>query len=526
MSAGVATIRMVMWMAFKSLNILYIPIFIARKFKRSKICPPVKDEILLLPASELADKIRKQELSSEAVVKAYITRIEEVNPLINAVIEDRFKQAIEDAKYADKLISFGTLSTEELKEKHPLLGVPLTVKGSIEVAHMKITSGMLTRANITAKTDAVTVKYAREAGAIPILTSNIPELCMNWESGNKLKGTTKNPHNTTRTPGGSSGGEASLLASACSVIGIGSDVGGSLRLPAHFCGVWGHKPSPGVVSYIGHYPSCKNEEVWKAVFTLGPMARYATDLKLLLEVIVEPEMKDCLMLNEPVNLKDIRVFFMEDIESSLTTKVSDDCLEALHQVIDHFNTLCYNNCKKVKLPLMKHAPEIAALNLLDIDDVDNLFEGRGEGSYKELFKYATGRSESTLNVVLYGVLRRFVGYLPRSLFENIKGTLKDLKSDFVKLLGNDGVFIIPTSPMEACYHGDMVRKTLDASYLYIFNVLGLPVTNCPIRFTRDGLPIGVQVVAAPNCDRLTLAVAMEIEKAFGGWKPPTAVNSR
>ncbi|KAJ8921405.1 hypothetical protein NQ315_003021 [Exocentrus adspersus] len=542
MSTGVVTIKIVTWMLLKSVNVLYIPLYITRLFKKSKICPAIRDEILLLPASELADKIRKQELTSEVVVKAYISRIEEVNPVINAVIEDRFKQAIEDAKYADKLVSFGTLSVEELKEKHPLLGknqfdtvliciqhlqlvgVPLTVKGSIEVAQMKSTSGMVTRANITAKNDAVTVKYAREAGAIPLLTSNIPELCMNWETSNKLKGTTRNPHNTTRTCGGSSGGEASLLASACSIIGIGSDIAGSLRLPAHFCGVWGHKPSPGAVSSIGHYPSCKSVEEWQASFTLGPMARYASDLKLLLEVIMEPEMRSTLLLKEPVNFKEVRVFYMKDIGSFLTSKVNSDCLDALHQVVDHFNSICYNNCKEVNLSLIKYAPELAGLSLLDIDEVDNIFEGRGEGCYKELFKYMTGRSRSTLNVVLYGVLRRLSGYLPRSMIENAKGTMKELKNEIVKLLGTDGIFVIPTCPMEAVYHGDMVRKALDSSYLFIFNALGLPVTNCPVAYTSKGLPIGVQVIGAPNCDRLTLAAAVEIEKAFGGWKPPSAAN--
>ncbi|KAJ8938028.1 hypothetical protein NQ318_003332, partial [Aromia moschata] len=316
MSAGTTTMRVVLWLIIKTINILWVPAYLMKLLKKSNVCPPIQDKILLLSATELADKIRKQEITSERVIRSYIARIQEVNPVINAVIEDRFVQAIEDAKYADKIITFGSLSVQELKEKHPLLGVPITVKGSIEVEGMKSTSGMVCRANVEATKDAVAVKHARDAGAIPMLTSNIPELCMNWESSNKLRGTTKNPHCTTKTPGGSSGGggaiptfhitfffcfflQASLLASACSVIGIGSDIAGSLRLPAHFCGVWGHKPSPGAISYVGHYPSCTNHEVWEASFTLGPMARYATDLKFLLGIIIEPKMKDVLKLNEP-----------------------------------------------------------------------------------------------------------------------------------------------------------------------------------------------------------------------------------
>ncbi|KAJ8971220.1 hypothetical protein NQ314_000822 [Rhamnusium bicolor] len=427
------------------------------------------------------------QLTSESVVRAYISRIEEVNPILNAVIEDRFKQAIEDAKYADKLISFGNLSIEELKEKHPLL-----VKGSIEVADMKSTAGMLSRANVIAKTDAVPVKHAREAGAIPLVTTNIPELCLNWESSNKLQGTTKNPHNTTRTAGGSSGGEACLLASASSIIGLGSDIAGSLRLPAHFCGVWGHKPTPGAVSYVGHYPSCKNHEVWEAAFTLGPMARYATDLKFFLQIITEPSMKDKLMLEKPVNLKELRVYYMEDIQSPLTSTVNGNCRDALNKVVGHFNSICYINCEKVKLPLMKYAPEMASLALLDIDDVDNLFSGRGEGSYSELFKFLTGRSKSMFTTVAYGLLRKFTGYLPKTMTENSKNTLNDLKNDFLNLLGSEGVFILPTFPTEAHYHGDIINKLLDHGFLSIFNSLGLPVTNCPVTFTDKGLPVGLQ----------------------------------
>lgn len=152
---------------------------------------------------------------------------------------------------------------------------------------------------------------------------------------------------------------------------------------------------------------------------------------------------------------------------------------------------------QIKHPLLKYAPELAALCLLNIDDVDNLFNGHGEGCYRELFKYLTGKSKSTFNVIIYGVLRRFCGYLPRSMFENSKQKLNELKNDLVKLLGNNGVLILPTCPMEACHHGDMVRKAFDASYLWIFNALGVPVTNCPIKFARNGLPIGVQV--GGNC---------------------------
>ncbi|XP_050507586.1 fatty-acid amide hydrolase 2-B isoform X2 [Diabrotica virgifera virgifera] len=520
MPPGIIAIRVLFWMVIKSVNVLYIPVLIKRIFRKSRACPPVKNEILLLSASELAERIRQQKVTCESVIKAYIARIQQVNPFINAVIEDRYQAAIDEAKRIDQYLSSSSRNLDEIKEKQPLLGVPISIKGSIEVAKMKSTAGMVTRANVIADYDAVTVKYAREAGAILLVTTNIPELCLNWESTNKLVGTTKNPYDTSRTCGGSSGGEASLLATAGSIIGIGSDIAGSLRLPAHFCGVWGHKPTPGTVSSVGHYPSCKHEDVWKAAFTLGPMSRYAGDLKLLLQVISEPNFRNKLRLDEPVDVKELRVFYVDDIQSALTGKVNEECLEAIYNVIEHLEQICHTNAEKIDLPLMKHAPELSTLSLLDIDDVDNLFTGRGEGSITELFRYMTFRSKSVLTAILYGVLRKLSTHLPRSTTEYCIKKLEELKADFVKILGTDGVFIIPSFTAEAHYHGDIYRKVFDSSYLSIFNSLGLPVTNCPVKFSKNGLPIGIQVVAAPYCDRLTLAVAAEIEREFGGWRPP------
>ncbi|CAH1963318.1 unnamed protein product [Acanthoscelides obtectus] len=517
---GIAALRVFLWTVFRAANFLYLPVFVTRIFHRATPCPPIENDILLLTAVELAEKIRKRELTCEAVVKAYIERVKEVNPIINAVIEDRFHDALEDAKEVDRFLSNTLMTTEEIEEKKPLLGIPLTVKGSIEVEGMKNTSGVVSRANVIAKEDAIIVKSARDAGAIPILTSNIPELCLNWESTNKLVGTTRNPHNTTRTVGGSSGGEAGLLATAASIIGVGSDIAGSLRLPAHFCGVWGHKPTPRVVPFAGHYPSCKNEDEWREVFTLGPMARYAKDLKLLLKIIANPEAKETLRLDEPVALEDLRIYYIEDLESILTNKVSSVCLDALHSVVDHMNKLCHVECEKAKIPLLKYAPEMASLVLLDIDDVDNLFVGRGDGSYAELFRYFTFRSKSVFMAIAYGVVRKLSKYIPNSTVEDCRKKLSEMKAELIKMLGDNGVLLIPTFPTEAHPHGDILRKVLDSGYCVIFNAFGLPVTNCPVKFSKNKLPVGIQVVSAPHNDRLTLAVAAEIEKTFGGWKPP------
>lgn len=142
---------------------------------------------------------------------------------------------------------------------------------------------------------------------------------------------------------------------------------------------------------------------------------------------------------------------------------------------------------------MKYAPEISSLALLDIDDVDNLFTGRGEGAYAELFRYLTMRSESVFTVIAYGFLRKLCGYLPKSTTETAKKKLSELRVEFLKLLGTNGVFLLPTFPAVAHHHGEIFRKLFDSGYLSVFNSLGLPVTNCPVKFSKGRLPIGIQV---------------------------------
>jgi fatty acid amide hydrolase 2 len=307
------------------------------------------------------------------------------------------------------------------------------------------------------------------------------------------------------------------MASGASLIGIGSDIAGSLRLPAHCCGIWGHKPSPRVVSCAGHYPDCKNRDEWDKVFTLGPMARYAADLKLLLSVIAEPGSKPELKLGETVDVKKIKVYYVEDPQCSLGNRVDTCVINALHRVVAHFDLVCDWRCAKVEMSLMKYCAELSYIRLLDVDDIENLFEGKGEGSYTELFHFLGGQSNHELTTILYGVLRRNLHLIPPKSINKVYRYLDKLRNDLIKMLGNDGVFIMATSPSEASWHGDSIRKLFNCGYLSIFNALGLPVTNCPIGMSRNGLPLGIQVVASPNLDRLTLSVAEEVERAFGGW---------
>ncbi|CAH1134605.1 unnamed protein product [Ceutorhynchus assimilis] len=517
----VRTLRATIYVLSKALNLAYVPLFIYRIFERRKRCTPVTDPILKMPAVELAKKIRRKEMSCLHVVEAYICRIKEVNPLLNAVIEDRFAEALEDAKKVDELVSRKDFleNEEAVAKEYPLLGVPITIKGSLAVKGMKYTSGTRTRKDVRAEIDADAVALARAAGAIPLLVSNVPELCMSWETSNKLIGTTKNPHDTRRTCGGSSGGEASLLGAGASVLGIGSDVAGSLRLPAHYCGVWGHKPTPRAVSFEGHYPDSRSRDVWEEIFTVGPMARYATDLPTLLQVIAKPEKREMLNLNEKINIKDIKIYYSE-FEDFYWQKPNSHCREAVTKVVDHFSKICNTKPQKIDFFLKQNLPDMIACDILTTKDIDDEFDGNANGAFKELFKYAAFQSDHTFMLIMCGILRRLATTFSGKRKPHIDEIIGKVKKLYEGILKDNGVIIVPTFPVEAPRHGDVLRVALSSGCLSLFNGLGYPVTNCPAGATKSGIPIGIQVASLPYGDKLTLAVAQEIERSFGGWIEP------
>lgn len=142
---------------------------------------------------------------------------------------------------------------------------------------------------------------------------------------------------------------------------------------------------------------------------------------------------------------------------------------------------------------MKYCNELSYTHLLNIDDIENLFEGKGNGAYSELLRSLTFRSKHEMTSILYGLLRRNIHLIPKTSMRQIYQDLDELRKEFIKILGDDGVFICPTSPSEALYHGDSLRKVFEYGYCSIFNALGFPVTNCQISFTRNGLPVGLQV---------------------------------
>ncbi|XP_029114849.1 fatty-acid amide hydrolase 2-A-like [Scleropages formosus] len=488
--------------------------------------PPASDPLLRLSAVRLAERIRRKEVTSVQVVRAYIERIQEVNPLVNAVVKDRFSAALQEAARADRLVEEDKGDEGVLKERLPLLGVPFTVKESFCVQGMPNSAGLLSRRGVVSGTDAPAVALLKKAGAIPLAVTNCSELCMWLESHNHLYGITRNPYDTRRIPGGSSGGEGSILASGGSVVGVGSDIGGSIRMPAFFNGIFGHKPTPGIVSNDGQHPPSSGRR--DEFLCTGPMCRYAEDLLPLLSIMAGKN-ADKLSLHADVDLRKLRYFSVpHNGGSPLVSPVERQLIEAQKKVVRRLEADLGVTVQEVPLPQLRYSHHIWLDCMASPNQHGELpvpfAELMGDGSRKvwplwELLKWLLGRSPHTLPAIGLALVDKVLGSQPSRFIGQQK---EQLQVRVEQLLGSDGVLLYPPHPRVAPEHHVPVFTPFDFSYTGVFNILGLPVTQCPLGLGEQRLPLGVQVVAGKLQDRLCLAVARHLERAFGGWRDPGA----
>src|SRR6266852_2272825 len=266
-------------------------------------------ELNFLSAVSMAEQIRRKRLSPVELVESHLTRIEELNPRLNAFVQVDAEAARRQARVAEEAAGNG-------EKLGPLHGVPLSIKSSVKVAGLNCESGTKLREGMVAAQDAPLVSRLRQAGAIILGVTNTPELLMAWETDNLLYGRTNNPWDLTRTPGGSSGGEAAAIAAGMSAGGVGSDGGGSIREPAHFSGICGLKPTPGRIPATGHFPASVGPFALLGV--VGPLARNMDDLKILFEVMQGPDDGDPSAAPVPIrwldkdDLRRVRIGYFED----------------------------------------------------------------------------------------------------------------------------------------------------------------------------------------------------------------------
>jgi fatty acid amide hydrolase 2 len=474
-------------------------------------------------ASQLAAWIRARRVTSRAVVDAHLDEVERVNPELNAVVMPRFREARSEADAADE-----RLAREGVSDLPPLHGVPCTVKECFALTGMPQTSGLPSRVGFRPEQDATAVARIRAAGAIPMGVTNVSELCMWMESFNKVYGRTHNPYDLRRIVGGSSGGEGAIIGAGASPFGLGSDVGGSIRMPAFFNGVFGHKCSAGLISNAGQYPTGDGDA--GAFLSTGPMARRAEDLPLLVRILAgadprDPQSKD-LPLGDAhaVDVASLRVVTIPD---DGRTPVSRELRARQAAVARHLRGL---GCRveERRLPRLRSALEIWSSMLHDAQGTpfSTLLADGGEWrSLPELARLAAGRSPHTLPAVLLAVLEGLTDLMPERTAQMVaEGSA--LRAELDALLTGDTVLLYPPYASTAPRHDLPLLWPFLWVYTAVLNAMQLPVTQVPLGLDRRGLPLGVQVVGGHGHDHLTMGVALELERAFGGWvRPPRLEHS-
>ncbi|XP_073817414.1 fatty-acid amide hydrolase 2-A-like [Musca autumnalis] len=504
-------------------NIVYVILSVVLPRKKNEQIPAIKDKLVTIPLVEIVQLMRTKRLTSQQLVKAYIERIKEVNPHINAIVQERFEEALADAKRADDLIfKCANSQLTQLYARYPLLGIPFTVKESCGLKGMSYVVGSLQRVDKKAERDCIAVENLKSAGAIPLLVSANPEYCFSIETNSYTNGKCLNPYDFRRSCGGSSGGEGALNGSGATLFGIGSDIAGSIRIPSLFNGVFGHKPTGGLIPNTGVFPSSDDEECNQYLQT-GVISRFGSDLGLLLHIMAGANAEKMEFVH-PIETKDIKIYYSLGfsglngiLHHSVTAEIQIAILKAVKCLQQSGLTV-----EIAQIKAMENSSEIAFSAIARLKKLPLLM--REDASVKELLqelvKSYCKASKYTKEGLTFELLRRTNAFMSAEKLIKYKAEGEKLKEEIISLLGNDGVLFFPTFPVPAIHHHTSSLAQWAIDYSLLFNILGLPCTHIPMGVDSDGLPVGFQVIAAPFKDKLCLQIAGALEMAFGGWTPP------
>ncbi len=479
-------------------------------------------------ASHLLAGLARGDLSSRDLLEGSVARITRYNPTLNAVVAQDLERARQAADLADAQVRRG----EPLGALH---GLPLTIKDTYEVPGIPCTAGVPKLRAHRPTRPAVAVSRLQEAGAIVFAKTNVPFKASDIQSYNAIYGTTRNPWNPALTPGGSSGGAAASLAAGFTPLELGSDIGGSIRIPAHFCGVYGHKSSYGIISTRGHITGLPGQLVESPLSVAGPMARYANDLQLMLDVLATagPAMQPGWQQNLPA---------------------------PRHETLQKFRVLLWiddSSCPIDSRMTAVYADLAASLKAAGVDVVKSSPSGV---SLDELFAcYAMQLSANKMAGAPLAV-RRFMGLsapllqgmckyldLPRHADKFYRGAAMSyaewlvvyeaglqLREAFVRNFERFDVILTPPTLTTAFPHDQsrfmsLRRISVDGHhrpYTDMFmwiapaTLIGLPATSAPVGITSDGLPVNVQIIGAPYEDKTTIRFAELLAEITGGFLVP------
>ena len=473
-------------------------------------------------AHEILEKIKQGEVSSLEVLESFLAQVEKVNPKINAIVALDIERAKEKAKEADNKIS--------LKSKlGPLHGLPMTIKDAFEVEGIVSTGGNPAWKDNIPKRNAEAVQRLVDAGAIIFGKTNVPFLSSDLQSFNKIYGTTNNPWDLERTPGGSSGGSAAALAAGMTPLELGSDIGGSIRVPAHFCGLYGHKPSYNIISEVGHMPPPPGSILTgNGLSVAGPLARSPEDLEIALDVLVAAQEQDSqawkvkLPKARTKKIKELKIAVWPDepyaeADDEITSLIKDTAEDLRHagakvetvdlpisfEEIDKIYSLLLN-------PLM-----LAGSPKETFETLAKLNESLDPNDVSELAKVARG-----------SVLKHADWVLVNAMRQNMRQKWREFFNKF-------DVILCPTCITPAFKHNhnpvherkltingkddEYLRATLWAGPAVS---AGLPSTNVPIGMSSNNLPISMQITGPYLEDKTCLEVAKVVRNLRGGFKIP------
>jgi Asp-tRNA(Asn)/Glu-tRNA(Gln) amidotransferase A subunit family amidase len=470
------------------------------------------NDVVYISLTEMSERIRAKKLSPVELVDAHLARITQLNPRVNAFVTVDEKRAREQAKSAEAALS----SSAKSNSIGPLHGVPISIKSSIDVEGLPSECGSALRKGNVPSEDAPLVKRLRAAGAIILGNTNVPEFLMAYETDNLLYGRTNNPWDLSRTAGGSSGGEAAAIASGCSAGGVGSDGGGSIRIPAHYSGICGLKPTPGRIPSTGHFPGSAGPFAQLGV--VGPMARTIRDVERLFEVMAGPDPGDPASAPVPPRRwseQEIRKLRVAHFVDDGITPVTPETAAAVRTAAEALRTQGF---------------QVAEWRPQNLDRVWqlwwNLFGRAGQMAFAPTIE----NHEAELSPILRA-FRAKVAEVPPLTAQELLNTLlaRDvLRANLLAKMEEFPILICPACAVPAFRHGERewtvqgrkVEYLKAMSYSQWFNLLGNPAAVVPVGSSPEGLPIGVQIVGRPWEEEAVLAVAAKVEEACGGFRRP------
>jgi amidase len=459
------------------------------------------DDIIFASTKSIAKAIQTKKVSSREVVESCLERIELVNPKINAVVQIDAETALEQAQNADDALAKGNV-------QGPLHGVPMTIKDNLDTAGMVTTGGTKGRETFVPEQDATVVARLREAGAILVGKTNTPELTLAYETDNLIYGRTNNPYDLSCTSGGSSGGAAAIVATGGIPFDIGSDTGGSIRLPSHCCGTAGIRPTSGRVPRTGHI--LPPGGALDSLTQIGPMTRYVEDLAMILPIIAGVDWRDPAII--PMPLRDPESVDLSEL------RIAFHCDNGVATPIQEIQTAITSAADT----LSNAGASVTEVCPLGIEQSLELFSGLMVGDGGSLIRmlldvYGTDEPHPWIQRTL-DMARE--GQLSVSQFNELLFRLDVYRGQMLSFMENYDAILCPVNAKPAMQHGLNMGNIQNFSYTFTYNLTGWPGAVVRVSSTPEGLPIGIQIVTQPWREDIALNVAGFLEKEFGGWQKP------